>query len=133
MAKGKKTGGRNFIKGQIANPKGGVQLPKDVLDAKKMTAVEFARLATSFLHLTKDQLKMRLENPIATMIELLVGGIVARATKEQDYMRAEFLLNRIIGKTKINEDTPQMKPVIITTKDGTRIECGMSEMDREEY
>jgi hypothetical protein len=28
MAKGKKTGGRDFVKGQVANPKGRTPIPK---------------------------------------------------------------------------------------------------------
>ncbi len=131
MTQGRKTGGKNWVKGQSGNPKGGIGLPKDVRDAKKMTAVDFSRLAVDFLYTTKDKLQEKLKDPASTMIELMIGGIVAKATQEQDYMRAAFLLDRIIGKTKMNEEHPQIKPVIITTLDGTRVECGMQEKEPE--
>lgn len=129
---GKKTGGRNWVKGQSGNPKGGIGLPKDIRDAKKMTAADFCKLAVELLYTTRDKINEKLKDPNAAMIELMVAGIIAKAATEQDYMRANFLLDRIIGKPKQNEEQPQIKPVTIVTREGTRIECGMAEVKEGE-
>jgi hypothetical protein len=128
---GVKSGGKDWVKGQSGNPKGGIGLPKDVKDARKLTAIEFTRLASEFLYATKDVLQNKLKDPAATMLELMIAGIIAKATSEQDYLRASFLLDRILGKPKQNEEQPQIKPVIITTRDGTKIECGMKQTEDE--
>ena len=66
------------------------------------------------------------------MIEKIVAGIIAKAATEQDQIRASFLLDRIIGKPKQNEEQPAVKPVTIVTRSGDRIELGMVEKRDDE-
>jgi hypothetical protein len=45
-----------------------------------------------------------LADPKTTALELMIGGIIMKAVTEQDQHRAEFLLNRIIGRVAIQAD-----------------------------
>lgn len=127
MAKGRFTGGRSFQKGVASNPKGSVGMPKDIRDAKKLTQNEFVKIACGLVKSTKAELQTKLNDPTSTALELMIGGIIAKAITDQDHHRAEFILNRIIGRVAIQaditmtEETPTVnfgvakkkKPVVI--------------------
>lgn len=108
MARGKKSGGRNFEKGNPGGP-GQPPLPPDVKKARKLNAAEFTRVATEYLYFTKDELKKKATDPATPIIELLVGSIVAKAVEHGDSTRLEMLLNRLIGKVtdKIKHELPK--------------------------
>lgn len=115
MAKGKKTGGRNFQKGVVTNPKGCPGMPKDVRDAKKLTQAQFVKIACELIKSTKDQLQTKMNDQKSTALELMIGGIIIKAITDQDHHRAEFLLNRIIGRVSIEADialTQSTTPVV---------------------
>ena len=127
IAKGFKSGGRDFKPGQSGNPKGGPGLPQHVRDARKLTATIFAQLGTDLIYATAEDLQKVLDDDSKSMIEKIVARILLTSLVESDQARVGFMLDRILGKPKLNEDQPQVKPVIITTRDGTKIECGMQE------
>jgi hypothetical protein len=105
MAKGRKTGGKPFPPGKSGNPNGRPALPPDVRDAQKLTNDEYMRISTNFMAMTRTEIQEALQRPDATMLELMVGGIVAKAAKDHDYLRATFLLDRVIGKVKEQIET----------------------------
>ncbi len=119
MARGKKTGGKDWKPGQSGNPKGWFGYGKDYREAKKLTTAIFNQLGTDLLYAKVEDLQKIIKDPDASMLEKIVAGIIGKAATEQDQIRAAFLLDRILGKPKLNEDQPQIKPVIITTRDGT--------------
>ena len=81
-----------FKPGQSGNPsgkrKGG------------LTVDEVSDLMARFCRLSRDALQAVVEDPKSTMIEITVASILARAAKDGDYSRLEFLLSRSIGKVK---------------------------------
>jgi hypothetical protein len=89
-----------FKPGQSGNPAGRPKTPDDILKANRLTAETFARQINKYLHLTVDELNADLSRPDASMIDLLVGGMVMKAAKDHDWQRANFILDRIIGKVK---------------------------------
>lgn len=97
MARGKKTGGKNFEPGNKVG-KGRPPIPEDIKQARKLNQNEFERVANKFLYLTRDELKAALAQPTTTTIELMLGSIIAQAVQKGDHMRLEFMLNRLIGK-----------------------------------
>lgn len=99
MAKGFKSGGKNFEKGHKPL---GHKLPADIRKAKEITQQEFVRDTCELLRSTKDELQSVLKNPETPAMKLMIGGIIAKAITEQDIIRAEFLLNRIIGRVGFN-------------------------------
>jgi hypothetical protein len=104
MAKGFKSGGRNFHKGVTTNPKGCPGMPKDVREARKLTQNEFVKIACNLIKSTTAELFQVLADPATTALELMIGGIIMKAVTERDQNRAEFLLNRIIGRVTIQAD-----------------------------
>jgi hypothetical protein len=95
MAKGMKTGGRNFGPGH----KGGrPKTPADVKRARKLTSIAFTRLCNRFLGMTRFDLAKAVNDQGATALELLVASIVHSAVSEADERKATFLLERMIGK-----------------------------------
>lgn len=89
-----------FKPGQSGNPGGNRRLPADVIKMKELSRQEFAKAINKFFYLTRNELDEKLKEPELTMIDIMVGSMVARASKEQDVVRAQFLLDRAIGKVQ---------------------------------
>lgn len=51
-----------------------------------------------FGRLTRVQLQEVIQNQKSTMVEIMIAAIMARAAKDGDYNRFEFLLQRSYGK-----------------------------------
>jgi len=112
---GRKTGGRNFQKGQISNPRGAVGMPKEVREARKLSQNEFVKIACNLIKSTRSELQDVLDNDETTALELMIGNIIVKAIDDKDHQRAEFLLNRIIGRVAIQADinmTQDKTPVV---------------------
>lgn len=117
-------------KGQSGNPSGVTALPRDVLEAKKTNRVSLERTLNEFLMLNRLELQKRLQNQSATMLELAVGTIVAKAAKDGDQIRLNFILDRLIGKVKDQVKVEiEHKPTIIIGIDGAPdIHLGMEQL-----
>lgn len=89
-----------FKKGQSGNPGGNPKVPEDIKRANRLSADEFCRIANRYFRMTKEQMKANLTKPDASMLELIVGGMIAKVSTTQDWQRANFLLDRTIGKVK---------------------------------
>ncbi len=98
MAKGKKTGGRNFQPGQSGNPNGPTPIPEDIKQARKLNQIEFERIANKFLFMNRKEIADHVNKPETPALELLVGSIVSKAVSTGDQVRLNFLLDRLIGK-----------------------------------
>jgi len=115
MTLGRKTGGRNFQKGQISNPNGGPNMPKEIREARKLSQNEFVKIACNLIKSTRSELQYVLDNEETTALELMIGNIIVKAIDDKDHQRAEFLLNRIIGRVAIQADinmTQDKTPVV---------------------
>lgn len=73
-------------------------MPEDIRKARDLTSQEFIRIASEFLAMDRQAIQLRLQDPNTSMLELIVGGIVIKSAKDHDHSRAEFLLQRTIGK-----------------------------------
>lgn len=102
-----------FEKGVSGNPSGRPKTPRDVLEARQMTTVEFTRLMNKFTGMTRDELAEYSRNPKATTLELLVASIIVKAITNGDHMRAEFLLNRLVGKVADQVNAQAMIKLIV--------------------
>jgi hypothetical protein len=113
--------------GQSGNPSGRGKMPAELQKASKLSAHKLIAAVNKYIHMTKDALNADLRRPEASMLELLVGGMIARAVKDQDPVRANFILDRTIGKVidKMEIDVSSLpKPVFIERLDGTMVELG---------
>lgn len=124
MAKGFKTGGRNFKPGQSGNPKGGPGLPGDLRQAKKLNRIEMERLLNKYLWITPGETKSIENDPTTSNMEQLVASIVNKAIECGDHARLDFLLNRLIGRVKDEIVVSTVKPYVINNVDGTQTILG---------
>ena len=77
----------------------GIQKPEVFLKERKLTRLGLELIIQKYLHSTADELKAILKEPgQTTVIELMVISIMARGMSGGDTQRAEFILNRLIGK-----------------------------------
>jgi hypothetical protein len=98
VAKGKKTGGRDYPKGVSGNPAGRPPVPSDLLEARALTPSEFDRIANKLLELTKDELNSLLKNDKTPAKVVMLARIIRSAMWSSDPKRAAFFLDRLIGK-----------------------------------
>lgn len=106
MTRGRKTGGKNWVKGQSGNPKGNPGLPGDCREAKKLTADKYIKIVNKMIHGTKADVQAVINDPFSSALELLIAGILAKAITQQDVQRATFILERLIGK--VPNDAPSV-------------------------
>lgn len=86
-----------FKPGVSGNPSG---KPKGLLTVDQVSA-----MMGRFCHLTRDELHKVVSDPKSTMLEVTVASILAKAAKDGDYSRLEFLLQRSVGKVKDVSET----------------------------
>lgn len=98
MAKGQKTGGRNWKKGESGNAKGAPKIPDDLKDARRLNGPEFERIANKLLAMNKEEISKIASDPKTPSLELIVASVVHKAIVEGDAKRLDYLLNRTIGK-----------------------------------
>jgi hypothetical protein len=75
-------------------------IPEDVKEAKALNQVTVVRIFNELNHMTADELKERASDPKTTIFEHLVIAVLKKGVQMGDPNRAEFILNRIIGKPK---------------------------------
>ena len=98
MAKGKKTGGRNFKKGKSPNPSGRPPVSEEIKQIRTMNSKEMAVIGSRLLNLPRGQLKPIAEGKAGTVLEVIVARILFKAMQSGDEKRLEAVLNRVIGK-----------------------------------
>lgn len=99
--KGSKRGGNTkFKKGHNRPGPGRPKIPVDVIEARKFSAHEVEILFTKFIQMTREQLSAVKNNPQATLLELTLHSIFTHAINHGDHVRLDFVLNRLIGKSR---------------------------------
>ena len=97
MAKGLKTGGKNFVKGQPGGP-GRTALPPDLKEARALRTIEFEQIIYKYLDCSLDQLQERIKDKSTPAKELIVIKMLELGLKNGDLPRVNFLLERTIGR-----------------------------------
>ncbi len=98
MAKGRKTGGKNFPKGTSGNPKGRTPVPPEVKEARKYTSAELELSMTKLLTMPLEDLKEVSENPRSSTIDSILSKILLRARRDGSYSHVNFFIERMFGK-----------------------------------
>lgn len=111
MTHGRKTGGRNFQKGQSGNPKG--MNSKGITEARKLNKALVTELLNKFINMPTCDLvdfvrRNTKEQGSDPTIETLVASILIKAINEGDQARLNFILDRLIGKVtdKVEHSLP---------------------------
>jgi hypothetical protein len=106
-----------WTKGQSGNPSG---RPKGQLRRDQVEAV-----MGRFSAMTRAELQKIVQNEKSTMLEIMVASVMAKAAKDGDATRLQFLLDRTIGRVKEQVEISTPTPYVIERLDGSQIEMGM--------
>lgn len=112
MARGKKTGGRDWVPGQPGGP-GRPAVTPQLKQLKKLNAEKLAEILNRLAHATVDELKAISQDPMTSIFELTICAILKNAVQKGDQQRVNFLLDRLVGKPK--------EQVEHSTSDGFRL------------
>lgn len=130
MAKGRKTGGRDFVPGKPGGP-GRPPLPPEVKEARRLTKTEFERIANRYLWTTEAGLEASAMDPETPAMERLIISILLTAIKAGDHAKAEWLAMRLLGKVQDKVEVSQPKPFVINRLDGSQMVLG-AKLEKED-
>jgi hypothetical protein len=102
VAYGKKTGGKNFQKGEKwnGNPNGRPPLPAAVKELRKLTTKEFIERINKYLYLSKDKLRDGIGSGKIEVLDLVIRNSLIKCIEKGDYYMFDKMMERLIGKPK---------------------------------
>ncbi len=101
MAKGKKTGGRDWVKGVVQQAGPGRPAVTPLLKKLKVLNQEaLTKILTELSTATVTELAAMSKDPTKTILEMTIISIWKKAYELGDQQRINFILDRLIGKTK---------------------------------
>lgn len=130
MTKGRKTGGKDFEPGNPGGP-GQPPIPPELKAARRLNKVEFETMANRYIWSTAAELAAALANPETPALERVLVQILTEAAIHGDQAKAEFFLNRLIGKVKDEVEVSIVKPFIIRRLNGEEIEMGSTKIEEK--
>lgn len=115
MAIGKKTGGRDIKPGEARNPYGRPKVPSEVKEARKFNSATVSLILESLSEKTTKELISIARDPESNGFEAMIASIIAHGTKKGDSARANFFLDRTIGKSaeRIEHSGPDGSPIML--------------------
>lgn len=87
-----------YKKGQSGNPKGGPRMVLGNRTVRNLNRVEFERICSEYLYLTKAQFTKKINDAEVPMIEHLVASLIYKSVYDADPGRINLLLDRLLGK-----------------------------------
>lgn len=123
MAIGKKSGGKSFAPGHPGGP-GRPPDPPALREAKRLGKLEFEGLATKYLRMSRDDLDRALANKQLSGIEGLIVSILVQGVDAGDQARAEWFLNRLLGKVTDKVEVKTPAPFVIARASGESLVLG---------
>lgn len=132
MAKGKKSGGRDFKKGQSGNPNGRPPVPEDVREARKLGKSEFTRIMNKCLFMSLADFDIEMRRDDLTMFERSCMSMIQHAAAGCE-RRFEMILTRFLGRPRDKMELTLPQPFIIKNMDGTvAVEAGARAREDED-
>jgi hypothetical protein len=131
MAKGKKTGGKDWQPGVSPNPSGRVPTPAPLKDARRLNKTEFELVVNKYLWCSLAELELVATDKTIPVMEAWIVAIMARGIKSGDWGGNEWIAQRIMGKVKDQLEVSTPKPFVIHNADGSRTILG-AEVEKEE-
>jgi len=125
MANGFKTGGKNFEKGKVSNPRGRPPVPDEYKKIQKLNADQVKGMIAKFARMTIAEMEDYLNSGTAPVFEAMIGNIIRKCLEDGDHAKLNFLLDRTIGKVKENVEVslvPQITYKTTMTEDGRMIQ-----------
>lgn len=106
MAKGEKTGGRDFPPGVSGNPSGRPPLSPELLTARLLTHAEVRRIANELLEKSKEELAEILKDRRTPARVAIFARLIKSAMWSADPRRVAFLLDRIVSANEAAGASP---------------------------
>jgi hypothetical protein len=100
MAKGRKTGGRDFKPGVVTNPRGGGAHNPSLKAVRRLSQMQIAELGTMILEGNIDSLKAVEKDPAASVLKVMIASVSIKAINKGDHSALAAILDRIVGKPK---------------------------------
>lgn len=104
MAYGRKTGGRDFKKGVVTNPKGRPKVSKELKEARKLTSTEFELVCGKLLFMDVEDIKKLIINENTPMMEAIIAKILHNALKDGAKAELNYFVERFLGKVPDNSN-----------------------------
>lgn len=98
MAKGLKTGGKNWKTGQSGNPKGRPIIAPELSEARKFSKFLVEETFHRLLLLSWIELEKIVSNPNTCVLDRLLAKLIVMTEKEGCSTRLNFILDRLIGR-----------------------------------
>ena len=114
MAKGFKSGGKNWQPGQSGNSKGRPALPAELHAIKKLTPAYIKAVIAKLAQMTPQEMMSYVEGGSGNNMEYMVASIIMKATTDGDHNKLNFLLDRTIGKV-VEQHKVTLEPVTYKT------------------
>lgn len=98
MAKGKKTGGRNFVKGQSGNPDGRMHLPPEIAAARRINTAQYVSIINDLSGMSVEELVVIAADEKENILRACVAAAMLYTRQNGDPARLDKLMDRAIGK-----------------------------------
>lgn len=98
MAKGIKTGGRDFQAGQSGNPAGRPRLDEETKQARALNRRALEILLNKYIYCSPAFLDSAIKDKSLPAIDHMVIAIIRKAFDTGDYVRLNFIIEQICGK-----------------------------------
>jgi hypothetical protein len=82
--------------------------------------------------MTAAELVAVMADPALTAVERLIVSILLKGTDEGDQSRAEWFLNRLLGKVKDQLEVSQPKPFVVQKASGEQLVLGAAPPKEED-
>lgn len=136
MARGFKTGGNNFKKGQSGNPNGSAS--KNISNARRLNKTLVTELLNKFINMPTNELLNFVTHNVKgggadPCIETLLATILVKAIQEGDHTRLNFIFDRLIGKVTDKVEHTLPVPTLIRRFDtDTTVMLGSKNIEEDE-
>jgi len=111
-------------KGQVLNEFGPLPIGDDLKYARKITRVEFERVANKYLFMRWEEIEPLAKSKNIPMLDFMIISLMNHAVKDGDPKRLDFLLDRLIGQVvrKIHVQTeeehiPKTSPIAMSDEE----------------
>lgn len=99
MARGKKTGGRNFEPGNTFG-KGTPPIPLEIRESKEFTRAKLIESMTKYTVMPLMDLTVLAKDQSLPAVDHIIIRIIINAIQKGDHTRLDFILDRLHGKVK---------------------------------
>ncbi len=127
MALGKKSGGKDFKKGNVPKSPGRPKMPETLKNLQRLTKTSFEEIVTKYIFCSLDQLAAFKKRTDIPAMDAWIVAIVFKGITTGDWGGNEWIAQRLIGKVKDQVDVTVVKPFVVNNLDGSQMVLGVTQ------